>query len=65
MAAWLMAVCLRGLSDEETATLTKCTVNSGVRLQWGDDPAKRKPLVDKHSTGGAWLLLTVVALLLL
>lgn len=34
MAAWLMAVCLHGLSARETAVLTRCMVDSGVRLQW-------------------------------
>jgi hypothetical protein len=48
MAAWLMAVCLNGLSAEETAALTNCLVESGVRLEW---PADIKT-VDKHSTGG-------------
>ena len=67
MAAWLMAVCCHGLTPEETAILTACTVNSGVRLQWDHDPNnnnddstngnkhlahRRLPLVDKHSTGG-------------
>ena len=37
MAAWLMAVCCHGLTPEETAILTACTVNSGVRLQWDNE----------------------------
>lgn len=54
MAAWLMAVNLNGLSASETATLTRCMVASGRRLEWPTVP--RTPtsgiLVDKHSTGG-------------
>lgn len=37
MAAWLMAVCIHGLTPPETAALTAGTVNSGVRLRWDDD----------------------------
>eukprot|EP00980_Cylindrotheca_fusiformis_P002836 scaffold672_cov126-Cylindrotheca_fusiformis.AAC.37 len=48
MAAWLMAVCWRGMSSEETATLCRCMVESGARLSWNSTPY----LVDKHSTGG-------------
>lgn len=50
MAAWLMAVCWRGMTAEETATLTKCMVLSGTKIEW---PVAAQPfLVDKHSTGG-------------
>ena len=49
MSAFLMAVCFQGLSGRETAALTKATVESGVRVQWDNNP---KYLVDKHSTGG-------------
>lgn len=50
MSAWLMAVCWRGMTADETAVLTQCMVESGTRLEW---PAALKPnLVDKHSTGG-------------
>jgi thymidine phosphorylase len=60
MAAWLMAVCCNGLSPENTATLTACMVESGVRIDWPttvDDgilskKTNNKPLIDKHSTGG-------------
>jgi len=51
MAAWLMAVCCHGLSPENTATLTACMVQSGVRVAWSNNNSK-KPLIDKHSTGG-------------
>jgi pyrimidine-nucleoside phosphorylase len=50
MAAWLMAVCWRGMIPEETATLCRCMVESGTTVQWG---LRQTPyLVDKHSTGG-------------
>ena len=49
MSAWLMAVCLRGLSARETATLTRCMVQSGVQIQWNEPDTY---LVDKHSSGG-------------
>jgi pyrimidine-nucleoside phosphorylase len=48
MSAWLMAVCWRGMTLEETGFLTKCMVESGHQLEW---PVTLK-LVDKHSTGG-------------
>ena len=49
MAAWLMAVLLRGMSGKEIATLTEAMLHSGVTLDWSDLPGKK---VDKHSTGG-------------
>lgn len=49
MAAWLMAVCCHGLTPEETAILTACTVNSGVRLQWDHDATNEK---DDDNTNG-------------
>jgi pyrimidine-nucleoside phosphorylase len=48
MAAWAMAVYLRGMSSEETAALTQSMLDSGRRLQWPET----SPVVDKHSTGG-------------
>jgi len=49
MAAWLMAVCCRGMTDQETADLTAVMVDSGRRL----DLRPAAPfVVDKHSTGG-------------
>ncbi|HXW05394.1 MAG TPA: thymidine phosphorylase [Vicinamibacterales bacterium] len=48
-SALLMAICLRGMSPEETAGLTDAMVRSGVRMTYPGLPA---PAVDKHSTGG-------------
>lgn len=47
-AAFLMAVCIRGLSKEETVALTTAMANCGMRFRW-DHLGKT---VDKHSTGG-------------
>jgi pyrimidine-nucleoside phosphorylase len=49
MAAWLMAVWIRGLNRAETAALTEVMLHSGQVLDHSDVPGKK---VDKHSTGG-------------
>ena len=49
MAAWLMAVWIRGLSREETAALTEVMLHSGQVIDHSYLPCKK---VDKHSTGG-------------
>lgn len=62
MAAWLMAVCIQGLSDEETSDLTLAMAQSGKQLSWDDLPS---PPVDKHSTGGVGDTTTLLILPLL
>jgi len=49
MAAFLMAVCFRGLGPGELRAWTSAMVESGERLDLSSVPA---PTVDKHSTGG-------------
>jgi pyrimidine-nucleoside phosphorylase len=49
MAAWAMAVYLRGMTVAETAALTKHMLHSGLTFEW---PVGESPKVDKHSSGG-------------
>jgi pyrimidine-nucleoside phosphorylase len=49
MAAWLMAVCIRGLTRAETIALTDAMRGSGASVVL---PGVPRPIVDKHSTGG-------------
>lgn len=49
MAAWLMAVYLRGLSDTEMIALTEAMLHSGEVLERKPTGPRR---IDKHSTGG-------------
>jgi pyrimidine-nucleoside phosphorylase len=49
LSALLMAICLRGMTAEETALLTDAMLHSGAIAELG---SVRLPKVDKHSTGG-------------
>ncbi len=49
VAAWLMAIYIRGLNERELADLTEIMLDSGDRIPLDSVPGKK---IDKHSTGG-------------
>ncbi len=62
MAAWLMAVCFKGLDADETAYLTQSYVDSGEILDFSHLSSN---VADKHSTGGVGDKVTLVLIPLL
>ena len=49
MSAFLMAICINGMTDEEVFSLTKIFIDSGDSLDFSNIKGVK---VDKHSTGG-------------
>lgn len=49
MSAWLMAICIQGMNQAETASLTQVVASSGRQV---DLSSVGRVIADKHSTGG-------------
>ena len=56
-SALLMAMVLRGLSDDETLWMARAMIDSGKSL---DLSVLRRPVLDKHSSGGVGDKVTLV-----
>lgn len=57
MSALLMAICINGLSEEETFNLTDVMLNSGDKIDLSDIKGIK---IDKHSTGGVGDKTTII-----
>ncbi len=62
IAAWLMAVYFKGMTEEETAWLTEEMIHSGEVIDFG---VLTDSIVDKHSTGGVGDKVTITLIPLL
>ncbi|MBQ3918343.1 MAG: thymidine phosphorylase [Oscillospiraceae bacterium] len=58
MSALLMAICLRGMTDEETAYLTDSMIHTGRVMHLHDEIGGI--CIDKHSTGGVGDKMTLI-----